>query len=186
MLTSMNSFMLRRLVFVFSLLLSAFTFGQVDSLNKVNSQEDSLIVIVPEISDAPLNLLTPPEGFEVSGGFNGYIHFGTSSAIIMTLIEKVNYMKLVEGMTDEYWERNKLTLVSEEEVKTDHGYIGKSYKLTFVLEEREFIRYMVYVGDLNNTLWLNITYPKLAEELVEPEILKCIQSVNLNPEDHEK
>jgi hypothetical protein len=104
----------------------------------------------------------------------------------MTLIEKVNYLKLAEGMTTEYWERNKLTLISESKLKTDNGYSGIAYKCSFVLEGKDFIRYMIYVGDLNNTLWLNITYPELAEDLVEKEVLKSIQSINLNPIHDEK
>ena len=45
---------------------------------------------------------------------------------------------------------------------------------------------MVYVGDLNQTLWLAVTYPKMGEELVEGEILKCIQTINLNAVSDEK
>jgi hypothetical protein len=39
---------------------------------------------------------------------------------------------------------------------------------------------------LKKTLWLNITYPKVVEAILEPEILKCIDSVDLNPDRSEK
>lgn len=142
--------------------------------------------VEPESSSADLNMITPPDGFEISKNFNGYIHFKTGSAIIMTLIKDATYLMIAKGMTEEFYEANKLTLISERKVLTDNGTKGLDYKFSFVLQDVDFIRHMVYVGDLNQTLWLAVTYPKMAEELVEDEILKCIQSINLNPVDDEK
>ncbi len=159
------------------LFVSAVTFAQEGH----EDNDDSLKVVVPSQENADLNMLVPPQSFVVSEAFNGYISFQTSSAIIMTMINDAVYVKIAEGMTEEFYAQNKLTYISDSKIETDHGFKGRMFKLTFELEGDQWIRYMVYIGDLENTLWLNITYPKLVEELVEEEILKSIQSVNLNP-----
>ena len=143
--------------------------------------EKAILYVEPEVVQAELSMLTPPEGFVVSESFNGYIHYQASSAIIMTLVKDASYLNIAKGMTEEFFEKNKLTKISDSKVETDNGTKGISYKFSFELSGQEFIRYMVYVGDLNQTLWLNITYPKHVEELVEGEILRSIQTVNLKP-----
>lgn len=148
--------------------------------------DDSLKVVVPSQEYADLSMMTPPQSFVVSEAFNGYISYQTSSAIIMTLINDAVYLKIAEGMNEDFYAKNKLTYISDEKIETDHGYKGHAFKLSFELEGDEWIRYMVYIGDLEKTLWLNITFPKLVEELVEGEILKSIQSVNINPETEER
>lgn len=165
---------------LFALFISLMALSQTDSLNRVSYERDSMKVVMPEVVDASLSMLTPPEGFEVSTAFNGYISLGMSSAIIMTLIDHVNFEKLKEGMTAEYFERNKLTLINEEEFKTETGHKGISYKLSFILNDTDFVRYLVYVSEGDKTLWLNITYPKMVEDFVEIGIIRSIQTVNLN------
>ena len=71
--------------------------------------------------------------------------------------------------------------ISKEKFVSDHGVKGIQYKFWFELEGNKYVRYMVYAGDLSTTLWLNITYPKMLEELVEMEILKSIKTITLNP-----
>lgn len=149
--------------------------------------KDSIIYIVPEQVDADLNMIKSPEGFIPSEAFNGYINLQASSAIMMILIKNVNYINICQGMKEDFFLKNKLTLISDESIVSDFGVKGHKYKFAFVLNEVNFIRYMVYSGDLNQTLWLNITYPLQMEELIESEILKSIQSINLNPtRDEEK
>lgn len=126
-------------------------------------------------------MITAPAGFEVSKSFNGYIHFQNGCAIYMTMIENANYLRLNEGMTEDFYTKNKLTKISETEFVSDNGVKGIYYKCKFTLDEMDFTRYIVYAGDLNNTLWLNVTYPVLVEGLMEDEILKTIQTINLNP-----
>jgi len=162
-------------------MISANVFGQVDTLvTQDNVDRDSIKYVVPETKYIDLSVLTPPEGFVVAEEFNGYIHYQAGAAIILTLIEHVNYIKLSEGMTEEFFKENGLTKISENAVALDNGTKGIKYKFSFEIDEMEFVRYMVYVGDLNKTLWLNITYPKQLEELVEGEILKSLQTINLN------
>lgn len=141
--------------------------------------------IVPSSINAPLEMLTPPPTFEPSTAFNGYISLKTSSAIVMILINDANYVSIVEGITDEYLAKNQLELVSRNDFKTTYGVSGVNFKLKFTLEGTEFVRYMTFIGDLETTLWLNTTYPKMLEHLVEEEVLKSIHSVNLYPKGNE-
>jgi len=169
----------------FLLLLLLFTSVSVyaqEERNGQNNQDDSLKVIEPVQEYADLKMLTPPEGFEISEAFNGYLSLQTSSGIIMTMIRNAVYPRIADGMNEEFYAKNGLTYISDTTIVTDAGYKGRIYKLSYVQKESEFIRYMVYIGDLKDTLWLNITYPKMMEELVEDEILKSLKSVTLKPE----
>ncbi len=152
--------------------------------NKNNS--DSLVVNLPEKIETNLSLITPPEGFEPTDKFNGYIHYEASSGIIMTMIDNANYIKISEGMTDDFFRKNGLTFIEKQSFVSDNGVKGIYYKSSFVTSDVDFIRYMVYAGDLNKTLWLNITYPTKLEELIESDILTTIQSIQLNINQDEK
>ncbi len=162
-----------------------YTFSQESDERAVDSTSIPQVT-VPQVKSGNLDMLTPPETFEVATAFNGFLSKKTSSAIIVTLIDDVTFPLIAKGMTDEFYAKNKLTFISESDIKTNSGDLGKLFKLSFNLEEDEYIRYMVYVGDIKKTLWLNITYPKVVEAILEPEILKCIDSVDLNPDRSEK
>ncbi len=178
----MKLILLGGFVFFLSFIFVPKVSAQIDSL----AQEGERQYVEPESFPASLNMITPPEGFEVTDRFNGYIHYKTGSAIIMTLIKDATYLTIAKGMTEEFFQQNKLTLLSERKVLTDNGTKGLDYKFSFVIQDVDFIRHMIYVGDLNQTLWLAVTYPKMGEELVEGEILKCIQTINLNADRDEK
>ena len=99
----------------------------------------------------------------------------------MTQINNANYLKIAEGMDDSFYAKNNLNFISKESFTSENGVKGISYKFWFELKGDRFVRYMVYAGDLSTTLWLNITYPEMLQELVEMEILKSINTINLNP-----
>jgi len=164
-----------------AMLVFAFTTNaQTESSNPQVTRDDSLVVQVPESIGADLSLITPPEGFVPTDKFNGYIHLEASSGIILTLIDNANYIKISEGMTDEFFRKNNLTFIEKQSFESDNGVKGIYYKCSFLTGETPFIRYIVYAGDLNRTLWLNITYPTKLEELIESEILKTIQTIQIN------
>lgn len=162
------------------------------------SQQDTLVLeearveptyVVPESIDVDVSMVTPPEGFVASDAFAGYIHYQTGSAISIIMIDNVNYLKLAEGMNNDFYKDNSLSFISESKITTDDGTRGMLYKLSFVIDTNEFVRYMAYVGDLNKTLWLSITYPLMVEELVEQDLIKSVLSVNFvtkKEEDEEK
>lgn len=180
----MKTIGLGRLLTSLFVLFTAVTMAQEPTKDTTSRIEPQ--ITEPQAQAGNLDMLTPPATFEVSPAFNGYLSKKTSSAIIVTLIEDVTFPLLADGMTPEFYAENKLKFISESDVKTSFGNLGKMYKSSFVLEGDEFMRYMVFIGDLEKTLWLNITYPAIVEPIVEAEIIKCIDSVNLNPVRDEK
>lgn len=182
----MNPLFIKSHLLVFTVLLVVSqSIAQVKPQQNQGSQ-DSVQYVVPIQSNADLSLLTPPAGFEVSPAFNGYISYPNSSAILMIMLENVNYLQTTKGMDDDFYRANNFTYVSSFDLLSDHGVKGKVYKLSFFINTEEFVRYMVFAGDLEKTLWLNITYPKLLEELLEVELLKTLQTIHLNPTIDEK
>lgn len=141
--------------------------------------------IIPKKLNADLSLITAPNGFVSAEQFNGYIYTQASAAIIMTMIEEVNYLKICEGMTSDYFAQNKLTKITEGKFTSIEKVKGQYYKCSFVLDGVDYIRIMVFAGDLTKTLWLNITYPTKFEELLEEEIFTTIRSISLNPKKNE-
>lgn len=151
-------------------------FGQTDTTRTETVANDNVQYITPKLSQANISCITPPEGFVVSEAFNGYIHFQTSSTILIQYIEKANYIQLTESMNDAFYKRNNLTFVSKVPFETADGVSGIIFTSTFQLEETEFVRYIVYLGDLNNTLWLNITYPVMIEGMVKNLLEESIKT----------
>ena len=89
-------------------------------------------------------------------------------------------------MTPEFYRENKLTFVSKEDIETTEGVTGINYTLSFNLENTDFVRHIVYIGDLKNTLWINVTYPKSVEKLMGKEIVNSIASVKFKKLQNEK
>lgn len=180
----MKSIYLQILSCLASLLLIGYSFGQ-ESQTEERHQATPIASSPVQQNKADLNLITPPQGFTTTDLFNGYIHKASSTTMVMTMLEGVNYLKICEGMNESYFQEQKLTLVSETKFQSTKGVKGRYYKFTFDLNGKQFIRYVVYAGDLNNTLWLHITFPAAQAELVEPLILESIQTIRIKPESHE-
>jgi hypothetical protein len=176
----------KHLIFFGFILMDIAVFSQTVDQNIQQSAEDSVKYVVPNQSIADIKMLTPPEGFVVSDRFNGYVHTRMATAIMMTMIENTSYVMIEKGMTPEFFASNQLVLIEKKDFLSDHGVKGIIYKATFVLSGRDFVRYFVYAGDLNRTLWVAVTYPKMGEELIDSEILKSIQSITFNPTTNEQ
>jgi len=86
-------------------------------------------------------------------------------------------------MTPEFFTMNGLTLVEEKEFTSDYNVSGRYYKADFIIDKLPHVRYMIFSGDINNTLWLNITYPQMFEPLIEKEISGIIQSIKAKVSD---
>lgn len=149
-----------------------------------SSEEPSYVIPAPV--KVNLSMITPPQEFQISPSFDGYINFQSSSAIIMTLIADVNYVKIKESITDDWFKSNNLTKLSEKEFVSEYGIPGTWYKSTFTIKETEFYRYTVFAGDLKQTLMLNITFPVMVKDIVENAMLLSINSINFNPTNHEE
>jgi len=174
--------MVFRFAFIF---ISLLTFVSI-SIGSIFSQEpvqhtsaDNAQYAKPNQCPANLKLITVPEGFVKSEAFNGYLHFTTGTSIVMTMVENVNYIRLCAGMTPDFYEKNNLTPTSEKDFTSDNGIPGKYFKSTFITSGVPHIRYMLFCGDMNHTLWLNITFPQMFEALVEPEIQAIVKSIKM-------
>lgn len=150
------------------------------------NSNDTLQYNVPKQVNADLGILIPPPCFEVSTAFNGYLCVSNGSAIMMQMIENISYLQATKNMTDDFFKTNGFTFISVIDLIATSGVKGKVYKLSYVQKDQEYIRYMVFAGDLEKTIWLNITYPKVVEELMELEVLKCLQTITLNPVSNDK
>lgn len=172
----------RKLLLPF-LMLSCFISYAQEERNEQNA-DDTLQVVVPSTEIADLNMIKPPQGFEVSPIFNGYLSMQTSTAIQMQMIRNIVYPKLLDGMNEEWMAKYSMTYISDTSIVTDAGYKGHLFKYSYTDHEKNYeaIRYVVYIGDLKDTLWMNIVYPRMMEELVEDEVLKSLKTVNLKPE----
>ena len=132
-----------------------------------------------EIVLADISIIDAPEGFEVSDKINGYVHQSTGTSIVISEIEKVNYINMGKSMSDEYFARNEITLVTKSELRSDYDARGLVYKTTLTSKGIDYTRYFVFTGSTESTIWLSITHPSEYEPLIEGKILKCIQSINL-------
>ena len=147
------------------------------STNPINGQQNAGNSPAPVQCPADLKLITVPEGFIESTSFNGYIHLNSATSIVMTSIEHINFIRLCAGMTPEFFAQNGLTLNEEKEFTSRENVPGRYYKASFIIDEIPHVRYIVFSGDLNRTLWLNITYPKMFEALISAEVSAIIESI---------
>ena len=143
-------------------------------------QNNVLAQKIPSTKNANIEAIAPPVGFEVSTAFNGYISMQNSAAIIMLQIDHSNYIRMFDAIDEDYIDRNKLELISKEKILTTSGDKGKGLTLSFDLNGDAFIRKMIFIGDTKRTLWLNITYPKHLQELIEKAVDESVKSTNLN------
>jgi hypothetical protein len=143
------------------------------------SQSFAFLQKTPTTKNANIYAIDAPEGFDTTSSFNGYLSIQNSAAIIMLQLENSNYIRIFKAIDQSYLDRNKLRLIERGDLKTRSGDKGKFLTLSFDLNGDVFIRKMVFIGDTKNTLWLNITYPKDLEELLEQPIERSIKTANL-------
>jgi hypothetical protein len=150
------------------------TFAQVsDAIDSSATYEE------PQVIKAELSMLTPPDGFVKSDQFDGYYNPNMGAAIMMSIIDKVPYSILKASMTEEFFTENKLTKISESPLVVSDKMRGVVYKCSFNTQGHDFIRFIIYAGDLTKTLWINVTYSALLDEQLEPEIMNSLKTINI-------
>lgn len=167
-----------KLLFTFLsiLLFSAFSWAQEEPNAKVDSVTQQFPF--PKEVTPDLSVITPPVGFDTSGYFTGYINFKKGSAIMIHEMENADFTKVEEGITEDYFTQNNLTLIKKEKFVSTHNTNGLYYMSSFVNKEVKYIRIMVYAGSEKNLLVLDIVYPESAIESVEKGLLESINSLN--------
>jgi hypothetical protein len=160
-----------KILLVIAIVFSGIVYGQ--------ERSDSAVYVVPTTTNADINLYIPPKSFEKSTAFNGYHHLQTQATVVLTMIDGANYLNIKTGMDDQYFADNKLLKVSEQAIATTSGLGGIIYTATFMLNNRQMTRHIVFIGDLNNTLWLSTTFPTEFLPLIEKELINSYSSVTL-------
>lgn len=152
-------------------------YGQED-INRPR-QVDSVQQIKPS-REIPANIgyITPPAGYDTSSYFTGYIHFRERSAIIMHEVENATVKQIEEGIPESYFRDNNLVLLKKETFTSKNNTSGVYYQSSFVNKDETFVRTMVYAGNGEHMLILDIVYPLSALEKLEPGIIECINSIN--------
>ena len=123
-----------------------------------------------------LDCITPPEGFEKYDGFKGYVHFPTRSSIVINVVKGRTIVDAEESLNDEYYKSNEVTLISKKEVVTDAGEDALLYKFSFFNKEEQWYRYSLFIGDLNQVLWINASYEDKYEKVVEEHIVQSLMT----------
>jgi hypothetical protein len=139
--------------------------------NLVQGQKQEEIV---NASSYPIECLSPPDGFVTSDDVNGYLHWSTKSSILISLVNDKTIVDAEEALNEDYFQREKITLLSKEKVKTTNGEEALLYKFSFVIKEETWYRYSLFLGNLNGVLWINGSYPAKYEPVVKEPILNSL------------
>lgn len=174
------------LIFIFILTSTIFSgvSAQVKEDEKMNPEDT--IRKVGDVKPAPLDVLTPPEGFDTTSYFLGYFNPKKGASIMMNELQEVGFFQLENGMNDAYYEKNQMTFISKSELKTSSGTKGLIYKMSFSQHGIPFLRYVVFAGDETHTLWLHVTFPGRYESELEGPILNCFKTIDYYPIPGEK
>lgn len=164
--------------YLFAYIITSFFFFPIFSQDK--EIDSTQIYAEPEVVSAQLSFYTPPEGFVPSTDFEGYINVNIGGAVLMYVIDNIPYSILKASMTDEFYVENKLERISESPLKISDNIQGIVYKCSFETQGHNFIRMIVYAGDLTKTLWLNVTYPEIMDEQLYAAMMRSFQSINLS------
>lgn len=131
----------------------------------------------PSIKENPTVRLTPPDQFEVAAQFDGYIHPGTATTILIQELADTHFQLIRTGLTPEYFASQQLQLLQEEEVTTQSGLGGVLYTVRFTVDEVDFERQMLFAGDYQRTAWIVANYPVLVRQEMAPVIRNSLLSV---------
>ena len=158
-------------------LCASVVYGQIEPTQP--QKVDSVQQIKPsrEIT-ANIGYIIPPVGYDTSTYFAGYINFRERSAIIMHEVENATVKQIEEGIPENYFTDNNLVLLKKESFTSKYNTSGVYYQSSFVNKEETFVRTMVYAGNGEHMLILDIVYPRTSMEKLEPGIIECIDSIN--------
>lgn len=121
--------------------------------------------------------MVPPEGFELSNEFQGFIHLASTSAIQVTDHPGVSPISMKFSFTKEVLEPQGVTLISQEEVKTNAGIPSILVLVSFTVEGMDFERYIFITGDHNNMSIINANYPVMTKELIQDKMKEALLTI---------
>ncbi|MGQ9847048.1 MAG: hypothetical protein ACUVQP_06050 [Bacteroidales bacterium] len=159
-----------------------------EEFKKHFNDSDSYLILQDPIMLPQTNVwISPPKNFKPVESIRGLIHLATTTSITCTEIKGFNYTQIIEQLTPEYIASQNAILNETEEVTTDNGMPGKLFTISFTVPAKDskhkdtpFERLMLFTGDMDNTVWLNATYPQSVKRFVYKIVRKSLLSVKLN------
>ncbi len=152
-----------------------------------NDSDSYLVLQAPIILPQTNVWISPPKNFKPVESIRGIIHLATTTSITCTEIKGYNYTQVTGQITPEYIAGQNAVLNSTEEVTTDNGIPGKLFTISFTIPAKDstqkdtpFERLMLFTGDMDNTVWLNATYPQSVKRFVYKIVRRSLLSVKLN------
>lgn len=152
-----------------------------------NDSDSYLILQKPILLPQTHVWISPPKNFKPVDNIRGLIHLATTTSITCTEIKGYHYTQIIEQLTPEYIASQNAILNETEEVITDNGMPAKLFTISFTVPAKDstqkdtpFERVMLFTGDMENTIWLNATYPQSVKRFVSKIVRKSLLSVKLN------
>ncbi len=121
--------------------------------------------------------MSPPEGFVEAEGFIGFLHRNSGVAIQVTEIDSIPFTYVTGGLTESYFKDQGVRLITQEKFKTNEGKHAEMFVVAFQMKEIEFHRIMFFTGDLNQSIWINVTYQEKIEKLIMGDIKESLKTV---------
>ena len=145
--------------------------------NNAFAQEDGR-VSVPETHVS----LVPPEGFELTKDFVGFIHLASSSAIQVVEQAGINPDPAITTLqfTPEVLEPQGFKLESKEVVTTKAGVTSTLVLVSFNVETMDFLRYILITGSDKTMVILNANFPAMTKEYLQAKMLESILTVKVD------
>ena len=157
------------------------------SQNYTQKQKDSVLNAYVNLPNSDIKMVPPAyfKAFMKDGKF-GFIHEGAASSISIEEIKGSAYTLIVKGMTKEYFEKQGVTLIAQEEVKTRQNKDGTLMLVGFKVKSKdgekevEYERLMLFTGDYNRTIWINANYPAMVRKVLLAALRESLLSVQFN------
>jgi len=139
-----------------------------------NSQSDTVrSVSAPQLCMTCLDI---PDGFVQSEKNPGaFSHPSTNSSITVYSFEGQNIIDFKEGMNEDYFELQSMSLVNEFKLQTDKKQEVTVFKVSTA--DKEYVHYYVITGDYNHVIFALMSYPLKYESLVDELLLTSMKTL---------
>jgi len=127
--------------------------------------------------------IIPPAGFEKSNQFPGYFMKSNGSSLVVTALEGAPVTAVTSGFTEENLKKRNIVALSREKIQC-----GKHEGLLLHVSQKErgkeFLKWILALGDESNTFMILGTFPKTADKEVSKIIKTSMLSIEWKPEHH--
>ncbi len=170
----------RLIVVAIIISISGLSYGQNDDLKAFSEEQLArLDKSDAERVNAPNTdvKIAPPESFVKESTINGFIHKGSSTSIQVITIRNAGYQSVTKSLTNEYFEKQGFTLEKTEEMILQNGEPAKLYITSFSTNAEKYQRIFFFTGK-ENTIWINVNYPKIVEGLLYKPVISSLKTVS--------